>query len=291
MITGIVAGMLLFTSGFLSRSFWHDGEGTIQSAGNPPAPALLNNPPDEVRTAHADVPHDNDKSATTATPRTRTIHIRTTDTVYRQSPPLNVVEYRDRVLHDTVYAERDIPIAAAQPIHADFLAAEPIIVQPLWKRIDVSLQREHVTTFPYVNYQRLGADRVQQQYTLSAAYNFDEHHAAGVMIGRKPFAQEYHRIERDSMYLYQQQPDLVFGAGFYRLSMPIRDIVTPQLAISVGGTDLGPVIGAQLSIAVTPVRPLTLYVGSNASLLLFRFKDRLFTSHTLGFLYGMSLRF
>jgi hypothetical protein len=290
-LSALVAGLLLFTGGFLSRSFWQptsEVQPSISGVSMPGQPAGAS--PLEASTPTAPG-HDATRPAVPKATGTRTVYVRTTDTVYLPGPALTSIEYRDRIAIDTMYVEREVPVSHAEPTLTNVFPAQAIALPSFWKRFEVALQREHVTTFPYIEYQRLGADRVQQQFTVAAAYNFDEHHAAGFMIGRKPFAQEFYSINRDSIYLIQQQPDLVYGAGFYRFSLPIGDVVAPQLALSVGGTDVGPLIGAQLSIAVEPFHPLKFYVGSNASFLVYKYKDKLFTSSTLGFLYGIQIGF
>ncbi|MDT8323777.1 MAG: hypothetical protein RRA94_06690 [Bacteroidota bacterium] len=158
-------------------------------------------------------------------------------------------------------------------------------------RIEIELQREHLTTYPYIDYDRLGVDRNQQQFAASAAWIFDRNHAAGVTVGHKSFAMDYYSVDRDSIYLFQQQPALTFGGAFYRLSLPVWTGVTPELTMMLGGADFGPILGGRFAVALSPFDQFSIIVGANGTLLAYRYKDKLFTSHSLGLSYGLRYRF
>ncbi len=158
-------------------------------------------------------------------------------------------------------------------------------------RIEIELQREHLTTYPYIDYDRLGVDRNQQQFAASAAWRFDRNHAAGVTVGQKSFAMDYYSVDRDSIYLFQQQPALTFGGAFYRFSLPVWTGVTPELTMMLGGADHGPILGGRLAVALSPIDQFSIIVGANGTLLAYRYKDKLFTSHSLGLSYGIRYRF
>ncbi len=205
------------------------------------------------------------------------------------------VTIRDTVrqwYRDTLY----VALPAAERVQA---VADPIAIAaphrpPTWSfldRIDLEVQNEHLNTYPYINTRRIGADRAQQNMAVLAAYNLDEHHALGIMAGRKAFAQEFYTIASDSIHLYQQQPLMTYGGGFYRYSLPLLRGVTPQIMLQIGGCDLGPIFGSRIGVTLTPFEPVSIIVGVNASLLAYRFNGNLFTSHTLGFLYGINIAF
>ena len=158
-------------------------------------------------------------------------------------------------------------------------------------RIEIELQREHLTTYPYIDYDRLGVDRNQQQFAASAAWRFDRNHAAGVTVGQKSFAMDYYSVDRDSIYLFQQQPALTYGGAFYRFSLPVWTGVTPELTMMLGGADFGPILGGRLAVALSPIDQFSIFVGANGTLLAYRYKDKLFTSHSLGLSYGIRYRF
>jgi hypothetical protein len=158
-------------------------------------------------------------------------------------------------------------------------------------RIDVEVQREHLSTWPYIDYQRAGVEREQQHFSVLAAYAFDQMHAAGFVVGEKSFAMEYYRIENDSLYIYQRQPALLYGGGFYRFSLPLSESIAPEAMVQLGGTDLGPVIGARVALRFSPLRNLSVLLGADGAVLAYRYKDKLFTSHSLGLTYGIRYQF
>lgn len=162
---------------------------------------------------------------------------------------------------------------------------------PLPGRFVVEVQREHLNTWPYIDYNRVGAERTQQQFAVSAGYMFDRNHTAGIMAGEKSFAMEYYRIQGDSLYLFQQQPALMYGGGFYRYSLPVTAGIVPEITLQLGGSDLGPVFGGRIGVQLIPFDNVSIILGANGALLAYRYKDKLFTSHSLGLSYGLRYRF
>ena len=288
-VSGIIAGIILFAGGYFSGSLFEShGAAPLPESSAVPFPSARNLRDQEMPSSGQS---GSSEPGDAGQPGTRTIYVYKTDTVFQMRPPLTRIEYRERVAHDTLTGEREIRIPVDKPLVAESKSLPFEMTPPVLKHFEVSLQREHVTTFPYVDYRRLETERVQQNYSLSVAYNFNKHHAAGLTIGRKPFAQEYYSVGSDSIYLYQQQPVLNYGAAFYRLSLPISDMFIPQIGVSIGASDVGPLLGSQLTIGISPLRPVTMYIGTNASILLYRYKEKLFTSHTLGLLYGLNVQF
>lgn len=158
-------------------------------------------------------------------------------------------------------------------------------------RFEAEVMHDHVITWPYIDYSRIGTDRAQQHFGLSIGYVFDEHHAVGVNAGETSFSMEYYRVENDSLFLFQRQPALFYGAGFYRYSQPLLPGVTPEVTLLLGGCDYGPVLGARLALRFDPVEHLSFVVGANGKLLTYQYKDNLFNSHSLGLTYGIRYRF
>jgi hypothetical protein len=178
----------------------------------------------------------------------------------------------------------DRPIHITEAPHRDLAITLP-------GHFEIEVQREHLNTYPYIDYNRLGVERAQQQFGIAAAYVFDQHHAAGVHLGQKSFALEYFRVSGDSLYLYQQQPELLYGGGFYRFSYPVATGIVPEFTFQIGGSDLGPVLGGRLGVQLLPFERFSIILGVNGTLLAYRYNDKLFTSHNLGLSYGLRYRF
>ncbi|MBN1447129.1 MAG: hypothetical protein JXA28_04305 [Bacteroidetes bacterium] len=217
----------------------------------------------------------------------RNVYVTRIDTVFLSGPQpaVRMVERLDTV-----------SIALMQSLPGD----RPIIIQeaprqtlsfPLPGHIEVELQREHLNTWPYIDYGQLGVDRAQQQFALAAGYVFDRHHTAGIMLGEKSFAMEYYRIQGDSLYLFQQQPALLYGGGFYRFSLPVTTGIVPEVTLQLGGSDLGPMLGGRIGVQFIPFDRVSIVLGANGALLAYRYKDKVFTSHSLGLSYGVRYRF
>jgi hypothetical protein len=162
---------------------------------------------------------------------------------------------------------------------------------PLPSRFEIEVQRAHLTTWPYIDYNRIGVERAQQHLSASVGYVFSDHHAVGITAGETSFAMEYYRVENDSLFLFQRQPALFYGAGFYRYAQPLLPGLTPEISLLLGGCDYGPVLGARLGVRIDAFAPLSLLVGVNGTLLTYQYKDRLFNSHNLGLTYGIRYRF
>ncbi|MBR9977034.1 MAG: hypothetical protein KFH87_03015 [Bacteroidetes bacterium] len=234
-----------------------------------------------------------EKMQEAATPHVvyRNVYITQIDTVYLPGE-------RTTSAHETRAIKRidTVVIAAALPPRID--RPINIVEQPRSSvsprssgRFEVELQREHLSTWPYIDYGRLGVDRTQQQFAVSLGYLFDERHSAGIIAGEKSFAMEYYRVENDSLFLFQRQPALFYGGGFYRYAQPLFSGVTPEVTLTLGGCDFGPVLGARLALRFDPLDRISLLIGANGTILAYRYRDKLFTSHSLGLSYGMRYRF
>jgi hypothetical protein len=292
-ITAILLGLSLFTGGY----FLNDALSPVSDA---PAPAAQQKPPySSAITTTPSVPSDvsDPSAAAQTTPRIvyRNVYVTRVDTVYiprRDASPAMAAKDEPRVVarYDTVFVALMQRVPDQRPINIIEQRYSPAPVS-LPGRFEVELQREHLTTYPYIDYGRIGADRVQQQFAASVGYVFDDHHAAGITAGEKSFAMEYYRVENDSLFLYQRQPALFYGAGFYRYSQPLLPGVTPELTLQLGGCDYGPVFGARLAVRFDPLERISLLIGANGTLLAYQYKDKLFTSHSLGLSYGIRYRF
>jgi hypothetical protein len=287
----VLLGSALFTGGFVLN------EAIRQSTDSPAvgvAPAQTAEATDaaiaDVRSGSQASPPPGDPGAQQApVVPYRTVLVTRIDTVYLTQPLAaadTVLLYRI----DTQY------VAIAQtPLDGRRIMIQEAPALPLQLtkpgRIDVEVHREHLSTWPYIDYQRAGVEREQQHIAVFAAYSFDQMHAVGLMLGEKSFAMEYYRIENDSLYIYQQQPALLYGGGFYRFSLPLTEGITPEAMFQLSGTDLGPVIGTRLALRLSPLRSLSVVLGADAAVLAYRYKDKLFTSHSLGLTYGIRYQF
>jgi hypothetical protein len=298
MLVAALLGVSLFTGGYLLSSLENDAEPETPGTSSQPMAMrdALNTAAESASSAASTGATDAHDGATpasrhtaTSPPPTRTVWITRVDTVY-----LPAVAQRG----DTVRVTRidTVLIAIAQTDHG----TRPITIvqspslQPFAPgpgRFDVEIQREHLTTWPYIDHERLGVDREQQHFALHAGYAFDMHHAVGVSLAEKSFAMEYYRIENDSLYLFQRQSAMVVGSGFYRFSQPLWTGITPEFTLRIGGTSLGPVFGGRLAVQFAPLERLGIVIGADASLLAYKYKDNIFTSHTLGLTYGLRYRF
>ena len=289
-ITAVLLGLTLFTGGWYLNDLFTPG--TTESA-TPSVPSAPSAPPAPSRAQQT--------AENPATPRTG------------QPIPPRIV-YRNIVLTrvDTVYIQKEDALAAAQPrvvtrvdtvLVALMQTAQDqrpitIVERPfeappisLPGKFEAEVTHDQLITWPYIDYSRIGVDRAQQHFGAALGYVFDEHHAAGISVGETSFSMEYYRVENDSLFLYQRQPALFYGAGFYRYSQPLLPGVTPEVTLLLGGCDYGPVLGARLALRFDPVEHLSFVVGANGRLLTYQYKDNLFNSHSLGLTYGIRYRF
>lgn len=293
-ITAILLGLSLFTGGY----FLND---TLSPVSDAPAPAAEQKSPSSsaisAMPSDASVLSNASVPAAPSEPRVvyRNVYVTRVDTVYiprREASPAIAAKDEPRVIarYDTVFVALMQTAPDLRPINIIEQRYSPTPVS-LPGRFEVELQREHLTTYPYIDYGRIGADRAQQQFAASVGYVFDDHHTAGITAGEESFAMEYYRVENDSLFLFQRQPALFYGAGFYRYSQPLLPGVTPELTLQLGGCDYGPVFGARLAVRLDPLERISLLIGANGTLLAYQYKDKLFTSHSLGLSYGIRYRF
>jgi hypothetical protein len=233
-----------------------------------------------------------DEGALTGTPRERivyrNVYITRVDTLILPAAQASV--QRTQVF-DTVY------VAQAEPRipERDVVYIEGVREQQprpsLPGNIEVELLSEHSGTYPYIDYNAIGASRNQQHLSVQASYALNEHHALGIMAGQRAYSLEYYEVVGDSMYMFQEQPTYFYGGGFYRYSLPLFAGVTPEFQVQLGATQLGPLLGSRLAVRLSPFQHLSFMVGVNGSMLVYGYKQQLFTSQTLGFLYGLQYRF
>lgn len=233
------------------------------------------------------------KNQEAATPRVvyRNVYVTRTDTLYLPGESATSADESRAIKRiDTVVIAAALPPRIDRPINIVAQPRSPVLPGSSG-RFEVELQREHLSTWPYIDYGRLGVDRTQQQFAVSVGYLFDERHSAGIIAGEKSFAMEYYRVENDSLFLFQRQPALFYGGGFYRYAQPLFSGVTPEVTLTLGGCDFGPVLGARLALRFDPLDRISLLIGANGTILAYRYRDKLFTSHSLGLSYGMRYRF
>ncbi len=299
-LTAILLGLSLFTGGY----FLNDA---ITPVPDRVDPAAQQNPPSPADSPGTAVPATTDPTgpATPSDPRAvaqtaprivyRDVYVTRVDTVFiprKEAAPVLAAKDEPRVIErfDTVFVALMQTVPDQRPITIIEQRTIPAPVS-LPGRFEVEVQREHLTTYPYIDYGRIGVDRAQQQFAASVGYVFDDHHTAGITAGEKSFAMEYYRVENDSLFLFQRQPALFYGAGFYRFSQPLLPGVTPELTLQLGGCDYGPVFGARLALRFDPLERFSMLIGANGALLAYQYKDNLFTSHSLGISYGIRYRF
>ncbi|MCZ7557627.1 MAG: hypothetical protein M5R41_14610 [Bacteroidia bacterium] len=289
----VLLGCALFTGGFLlNDTMKHHSDPAVNGAPATSSTGQHDLVQTTSRSGSQTSPQPGDPRAGQATPPApeyRTIILTRVDTVFLP-PPLAKVDTVLLYRIDTQYvALAQLPIDKRAVMIQEAPVTPPQFASS--GRIDVEVQREHLSTWPYIDYHRAGVEREQQHFSIFAAYALDQMHAAGLMVGEKSFAMEYYRIENDSLYIYQRQPALLYGGGFYRFSLPLSGNIAPEAMFQLGGTDLGPVIGARLALRFSPLRNLSILLGADGAVLAYRYKDRLFTSHSLGLTYGIRYQF
>ena len=218
----------------------------------------------------------------------RNIYVTRVDTMLL--PATNAI-LKTETVFDTVYiAQAEMRTPEREIVYIEGVQEQ----QPrpsLPGNVEIELQSEHITTYPYIDYGVSGTARNQQHFSVFASYGLDEHHAIGLMAGQRAYSLEYYEVVGDSMFLFQEQPTQFYGGGFYRYSLPVFAGVTPEFQIQLGGTQLGPLVGSRVAVKLTPFQHLSLTVGVNGSMLIYGYKQQLFTSQTLGFIYGLQYRF
>lgn len=291
-LVAALAAIALLTGGYLLRDL--SGSGT--------AGGKVGAAPAEISAALPDLSGGTSGravawSSTDFGRRDRTLPVRI---VERRIPVVRIDTLRAApevlVRMDTVYMQRrdtlrivsqpEIPVARTVMDLSPAAQTEGIL-----QSIDISLMREHQQTYPYIDYAQLGTKRMQQVMEIEAAYRFDAHHALGIAFGEKVFSQEFYRITTDSLFIIQQQPSFSYGGAFYRFTLPLSERFAPQATLHVGGTTVGPVLGARIGVAFSPLAHFQMLFGGNGSLLIYKLDQNVFNSYSLGLYYGLRYSF
>lgn len=217
------------------------------------------------------------------------VYIQKTDTIYREGETI--------VRRDTLFApapvqavtEKLSEASGNKTIEPRLLSAAPS--SNFLEHLDVTLEREHLQTYPYIDYAKLNATRMNQLVSIEAAYRFNQYHAVGIAFGEKIFSQDFYSVTGDSIYIFQQQPTFTYGGAFYRFSYPVFSGIMPQAYVQVGSTKVGPVLGGKIAVAVSPINHINVLFGANSSLLIYKLNQNIFTSYTLGLFYALQYQF
>ena len=209
-----------------------------------------------------------------------------TDTIWRDSPGITRIDtfFLERPETLVTIVEKEIPV----PTNLSSLSASQ---NSFLENFEIGIEREHLQTYPYIDYGRLNTTRTQQNFSGNITYRFNEHHALGIALGERTFSEEFYRLTNDTLFLVQQQPTYIYGGLFYRLAVPVFRGVIPQAHFQAGATKVGPVLSGKLAVALSPIERIQLLLGAQASMLIYKSNQNTFTSYSLGLFYGVQYRF
>lgn len=131
------------------------------------------------------------------------------------------------------------------------------------------------------------------QFDVNARYNLNSNSAIGVNIGYDNFPQEFLRNIQGKEFTQIQSPDLVYLGITYRYNYfqsPTNQFLIPYLDVMLGGTQVGPIIKAQIGANIPIWNRVGLNIGLLNSLLIYNVENTIYSTNKLNFVYGLNIK-
>lgn len=131
------------------------------------------------------------------------------------------------------------------------------------------------------------------QFDMNARYNLNSNSALGFNLGYDNFPQEFNRDIQGKQFTQIQSPDLVYLGITYRYNYfqsPTNQFLTPYLDVMLGGTQVGPLVKAQIGANIPLWNRIELNVGLLNSLLIYNVENMIYSTNKLNFVYGLNIK-
>lgn len=128
--------------------------------------------------------------------------------------------------------------------------------------------------------------------SIGLRWQIGERHSIGVELGQEAFPQFYSGTDNGRSVYFEQRPVLLWAGGVYQYTADRIDAlggIRPFSRITAGGTVTGPIARAIAGLQYTPDARVSLWLGAEGSLLLYKFQDTWFSSQKAGLSYGISI--
>ncbi len=139
-----------------------------------------------------------------------------------------------------------------------------------------------------------GSGTVPANVALGAFKIIDEHQRIGFEIAQEAFGQEFSRTTGDSMFRYQQNPMLMWGAAAYHLaSSPIGYLggIAPFVQADAGATRVGPLARVLGGLSYAVSARFEMFLGAEAAGLWYQYSSTWYSTTKVGYTYGLSVTF
>lgn len=131
------------------------------------------------------------------------------------------------------------------------------------------------------------------QFDFNARYYLNSNNAIGINIGYENFPQEFIRTIQGKEFTQIQSPDLIYLGISYKYNYfqsPIGDLLIPYFGLTIGGTQVGPIIKGQLGANLPIWDIIAINLGINNSFLIYNVENKLYSTNKLNFVYGLNIK-
>lgn len=134
-----------------------------------------------------------------------------------------------------------------------------------------------------------------REMSIAFQYRLAPQHSIGVVIGHEAFPQHYNGIENGIGVQYEQSLLTPWIAGEYSFriaSLRFLGSIDPFITLNLGSTmQAWALTRGMAGIRYVPVRPVSIMIGFEGSLLLYQFQSSWFTTKKTGLVYGIAFQF
>ncbi len=131
------------------------------------------------------------------------------------------------------------------------------------------------------------------QFDFNSRYNLNSNSALGLNIGYDYFPMEFTREIQGKQFTQIQSPDLVYLGITYRYNYfesPTNSFMIPYFDFMIGGTQIGPLLKAQIGASIPIWNRIALNLGIHNSLLIYNVDNTIYSTNKLNFVYGINLK-
>lgn len=131
------------------------------------------------------------------------------------------------------------------------------------------------------------------QFDLNARYNLNNNSAFGLNVGYDNFPQEFIREIQGKQITQIQSPNLIYLGITYRYNYfqsPTNPLMIPYFDLMLGGTQVGPLVKAQIGANFPVWNGIALNIGFNNSLLIYNVDNNIYSTNKLNFVYGINIK-
>ncbi len=131
------------------------------------------------------------------------------------------------------------------------------------------------------------------QFDFNTLYYLNSSNAIGLNVGYENFPQEFTRTIQGKQFLQIQSPNLLYMGISYRYNyfqVPFGGAFIPYFDLTIGGTQVGPIIKGQIGANIPVWNLIALNIGLHNSMLIYNVENKIYSTNKFNFVYGLNIK-